>query len=289
MNLRSPVVLVVLLGGCGPQTTDTGATTEAGSASTVAGSSSTDAPTTGSPTTGSPTTGSPTTGSPTTGEPTTGGSECVPGPVAGEVTCQPPGATQAYWSLSFAASRDETVDTECLVLGVEDDGELQTIDLTCENNSAILELFSKAPHVAASLVDGADVVLQSTTLLNDEVPDAWFALRDLEGRLLVAGLQNTVFPELAPLTIAPLTIDVRSSDCDGTGAECFVIQRAALAVATAEDETTVFDGNVGLLGEQSGFAILASRVTRELCYIADCGYNYDPWSADVLIVFTPEG
>jgi hypothetical protein len=92
MNLRSSVVLVVLLGGCGPQTTDTGPTTEAGSASTAAGSSSTDAPTTGSPTTGSP----------TTGEPTTGGSGCVPGPVAGEVTCQPPGKTQAYWSLSFA-------------------------------------------------------------------------------------------------------------------------------------------------------------------------------------------
>lgn len=273
MKLRASVV-VMFLAGCGPQTTDTEGTTDAGSSSTGAGSSTSEASVTSSP---------------TTGESTTGGSACAPGPVAGEVACQPPGAAQTYWALSFYGPTDEVLDTLCSVEGVDDDGELTTIRLACAGDAAVLELFSKDPHVNTFLAVGAMVQLQWTTLLNDEVPDQWFAVRDPEGRLLIAGLKNTVFPELAPLTIAPLTIDVRGSDCDGVVGGCHVIQRAALSVAMDEDEVLVFDGNVGQLGELSGFTVVAGSVTRELCYMQDCGFNYEPWSADALIVFSPEG
>lgn len=265
----------VLLGGCGPVEGET------------VGSETTAGPTTEA--TGQPTTEATEATGGTTAEPTGGESMCAPGPVMGEVECQAPGETYVYWNFTVAADDGAPYDELCSVDAVSEDGATTSIEMTCAGEPETLVLYSEMPHVNVLLPLGGMARMQLTTIYDDEVPDSWFALRDVDDNLLVAGLANAVLPGLAPLKISPLTLDLKTTTCDSFEGECFVLQQTALAVDDGENVAVVFGGNVGVLGEQAGYEVLVADSTRDVCYIPDCGYSYSPWSTNALIFRSSEG
>jgi hypothetical protein len=130
--------------------------------------------------------------------------------------------------------------------------------------------------------------MQVTEFPTLEIQNNAFALRDADERLLAAGLKNAIFPQPAPLEVAPLTFDLLATDCEPLDDGYVVMQRAGLSVTMDGMTAVVFDGNTANLGLQDGFQILVSRATRELC-VANNRFNGEPWGVDALLVFTPEG
>lgn len=280
MALRPALTLLVTLSlGCTPEKDDSAsdATT-----STAAGSTSTAADTTMA--TDEPTS--------TTVEPTTGEADalsCQPPPLVGEA-CAPAGETRAAWYLELDGRGlfVEAFDTKCSVDDVGDDGETQTLTLGCDVGVVRLDLTSAAPHVPVAVAVGATVHVQLKDFPTLEIPNYALALRDADGRLLAAAIQNVVFPRPAPLEIAPLTIDLLASDCEPIDDGSVVSQRAGLSVTIDGMAAVVFDGNTAGLGLQDGFQIVVGRATRELCTF-DNQFNGEPWGVDALIVLVPEG
>lgn len=277
-TLRLTLALPLLALACGPDKSDTltDSTTDSTDPSTVG--STTDQPTsTGSTTDPSTSTGS-TTDQPTTD---TGDPVCAPGPVDGDLDCTPSGGTVAAWHFVVDGFGVDAFDELCTIDDVTDDGSTQTLALTCGDSPATLTLTTSTPHVALDL--GADdvVKLEFATEIDGEVIAANFVLRDETDALLAAGLNRWV---TIPLTLGPLNIALRSTDCDGHLDEfgCFVIQRTAVEVTVDGQSATVLGGNAGAVGD---LQVLIGHSTSTVCLFEDeCGFNYSPFSTGALFL-----
>lgn len=255
---RRLLSLVCLAFACGPAKSD----------------SATDAATSDGPTTGTADPGG-----------TTGAAACVPGPQVGDLECVPRGASLSSWDFFVLEGvLQDSYAAQCDVAAVTDDGEEQTIALTCGADEPTLRLWTVAPHVPLALDVGAAVTIDFVTVPDGEVQRASFTLLDEADALLAAGVDLAVLPA----ALGPLTVDLRSTDCEGDlFNECIVVQRAGVEVTLGDASVVVFDGNVGAL---PGFEVLVGASTREVCFDEGapvCGFNYSPTSTEALILASP--
>lgn len=218
----------------------------------------------------------------TTTEPTgtSGPQGCVPGPVDGELACVPAGPTRADYLVQHLARPGASFDEVCAVDTAVDDGAAETLALTCPSGHVDLTLSTTAPHVPLGLAPGAMVRIQYTVEWDGERPTDRFALRDEADALLAVGVDAPNFP----LVFDPLTLDLRSTDCEGVGSDCAVVQAAALGVTRGGVGVSVFGGNAGSLDE---FQILVDHATRTSCFGPPelmCGFSYSPSSTAALIL-----
>lgn len=231
-------------------------------------------------------TAAPTSSSTGTGEPTGGG--CVEGPVDGELACEPPGASKVE-VMPDMTSLESATDLPCTVKSVDDDGTLQKIVLTCADDEIGLGLMSSKPHVAATVTPGQSVLFTYQALDGGEVIEELFHVHDMEGDLILAGISGVLEPDTLPLTLAPLSIDLPSSDCEASlGFEdCWIAQSTALRVTWGDKTVDVFGGHTGNLGSSPDYAIVTGTVDRAICYGEDVACSYNTFGVEALIVALP--
>lgn len=218
----------------------------------------------------------------------TGDPVCAGGPMDGELACEAAGDTSV--TLAVEGSFFEgPVEAQCVVQSTAEDGDVQTIVLTCADDEARLLLTSSAPHVSATVAVDQMVRLAYTTLQGGEILEFYFALYDMQDALIVAGFSGVLKPDLLPLTMAPLTVDLPSSDCESSlGFEdCTVAQNTALRVTWGEKSTDVHRFNHAKLGSSPDYEIVTGRVARPICAAENAFCNYNTFGLDALIVALP--
>ncbi len=222
------------------------------------------------------------TDSPTTSG-TTGDDACPEAALPAEVmACTPPGINDVFWSLDAVNPWFDT-DEQCTVAKVETFGDTQVIDLDCPPVITKLELSTTVPHVELTVDVGTAVRVQYWNVPNGELQSGYFALRRVsDGALLAAGVDAPI----EHVEIDPLQLDLRSTACELESYTCSITQRSAIELVSGADSVTLFDHNVGKLGD---LTVLVGAAYREFCFsLADeCLPSFASCGMHALILRAP--
>lgn len=284
-----------VLFGCSPFVEGSDSSADATTGDTEAGSGSTDpipTETTTTTTTTSPGTDPTVTATTNSSMGETDGPSCAPGPVSGSLACQLRGSTRAGFEFE-SDSAFERGPVSCTVQAITDDGEFQDVRLACDGIADALTLGIRTvdPHQGVLLSAEETVLVEYRETLDLRVPDRYITIRDAQGTLRFAAIDGVEVPGPDIIDLAPLALEVVTSECDGkeAGEFCVVVQRAGLQVDYDDSSVVVFDGNHASVGALTSYAISAEMVEREVCWPDECGVNYFTWGVHALFFLIPEG
>lgn len=241
-----------------------------GSASLSASATSVTEPSSSDVDTGNPT--EPTSSDVDTGNPTepTGDTGCLPD----DAMCDPAREVEsdaAAWTLSgFREFSEELVEVTCTLDDIDDVGPTLTLTLHCDEGEPSEHVLVVPTNPTTSFTGTLGM---SVTLSHQSDPifwvNRWFAMRDVEGRLLLGGAEGSeVLPPSGNAMFLPLELTADPTACPSfepcDRLSCSTARRQAIDVLLDVESAKVFDGTVGsIIGEQH-FTLLVGRAEELL-------------------------
>lgn len=192
----------------------------------------------------------------------------------GDWECTPPDPAPDGPSVGFMVDGEtssmEPVDifSPCIVEAImEEEVGHHVIDLGCGTGALIehhrLEIFV-APTTYMAFWEGSEVMFE---YISDPIwwVNRWFAIRDLSGNLLIAGVDaDRVAPEYGVSDFfEPLQVSVLGDLCPPQPADwCGEVERVALDVTYWDARGIIPDSTAGYVGELATAHVLVDEATR---------------------------
>lgn len=191
--------------------------------------------------------------------PAGGPSMCDPAPMLG------PDATR--WSIDDGIGFETSLtDIACTVADFADDGTTMTIELHCDEEELAAHIIV-LPH---NPITQFNLVVDSAVRLTyvAQTPfwtNYWFALRQLDGRIIIAAGDGS---DLLPSAdfFAPLELELQPEVCpqECIVDECGPTERQAVDVTLDGETTRIYDANEAVVGSATGYTVQIGQATAYL-------------------------
>lgn len=267
-------MLATLLAGCGVKTVgdlddgsesgDSSSASSEGHTSVVSQTASDSDTATGEESSASMSTTDPSTSTTDPTDTETDSGECPPG--EGSI-CDPQpeiDSSAAAWSIDDnQAFQAALTDVQCVVADFQDDGTTMTIELHCDEEELAAHTIVVPSNPITPLNLGIDnSVRLSYTAETPMWTDDWFAIRRVEGGLIIGGSSASGLVPSADF-FAPLAMNVRDDVC---AQECLIDEcgpraRHAIDVTVDGEETTVYDRTVGIVGDPTQYTVVVGTAS----------------------------